>query len=174
MAVRGLSRLWQAGTNALEVQLRRRIVRGDGREVVWCANQEEGVCRRRNCQEGECDRPGKIRKDAVGFAFSSLLSGGFNEAAAVGNSPRGRAGAAQAPHAVLSGPTRHTSLRVPSLFGDSGRVRRHQVERHGLRDFDAVDGRRIDATRVARAFAGRIESCGVHALVVVLAANPDR
>ena len=48
MAVRGLSRSWQAGANAREVQLRRGIVRGDDREVVWCASQEEGICSRRS------------------------------------------------------------------------------------------------------------------------------
>ncbi len=34
-------------------------VRGDDREVVWCASQEEGICSRRNCHEGECIRPGR-------------------------------------------------------------------------------------------------------------------
>ena len=63
--------------------------------------------------------------------------------------------------------------RVQSLLL-SASGRRSQIECHGLRDFDAVDGRRVDTTGIPGAFAGRIQPFDVHALVIASASNPDR
>lgn len=114
---------------------------------------------------------------ASGFAVQARSSPFCQVAGAcatVGGRPHAAARSRSWATMQKAGVAQATDLHAPALYSTSGRVPRRHAERYRLRDLDTVDRCRIDTARIPGTFASRIQAFDIHALVIVLAPNPDR